>query len=246
MVQLLCEAGADKYKVDNCCFTALMHASGEDDPEVVQLLLEAGADKDKVGESGLTPLMLASVAGHLEVVRLLCEAGADKDKANNSGLPQMTHESLEGHLESGLTPLMLASSEGHLEVARLLCEAGAEKDKVDDSGLTALMHASSRGRLKVVRLLRKATKAMKAKQPINTMLRAREATAAIAMAGVAPAAKRRRLRGKQPPPVSPEGFDPARGMRPRRVLPRLWWFESGGLHDHSSVCCDSVRQTLRP
>ena len=30
------------------------------------------------------------------------------------------------------------------------------------------------------------------------------------------------------------------------MLPRLWWFESGGLHDHSSVCCDSVRLALRP
>ena len=40
--------------------------------------------------------------------------------------------------------------------------------------------------------------------------------------------------------------DPARGTRPRRVLPRLWWLESGGLHDRLSVCCDSVPQALRP
>ena len=41
---------------------------------------------------------------------------------------------------------------------------------------------------------------------VRARVRAREAAAAIAMAGVAPAAKKRRLWGKQPPLVSPEGL----------------------------------------
>jgi hypothetical protein len=43
-------------------------------------------------------------------------------------------------------------------------------------------------------------------EAVRARVRAREAAAAIAMARSAPAAKRRRLRGKQPPPESPEGL----------------------------------------
>ena len=113
VVQLLCDSGADKDKVDKRRFTALMRASRESGLEVVRLLFEAGADKDKVAESGLTPLMLASGHGHLEVARLLCEAGAEKDKAD----------------DSGDTALMRACYRGQLEVVRLLCEAGADRDR---------------------------------------------------------------------------------------------------------------------
>ena len=114
VVQLLCDAGADKDKVCVNGFTALMWASSL---EVARLLCEAGADKDKANRCGFTALMWASSRGRLEVVRLLCEAGADTDKAN----------------QGGATALIRASSHGHLEVVRLLL-AGAEKDKANENG----------------------------------------------------------------------------------------------------------------
>ena len=80
VVQLLCEAGANKDRATPQGGRALTLASEEGHLEVVRLLCEAGADKDKVDDCRLTALMHASSEGHLEVVRLLCEAGADKDK----------------------------------------------------------------------------------------------------------------------------------------------------------------------
>ena len=110
VVQLLCEAGADKDIVDLWGDTALLWASRYGHLEVVQLLCEAGADKNKAMQNGTTPLMLASICNQVDMARLLCEAGADKDKAN----------------EDGSTALVLASEAGHLEVVQLLREAGAE------------------------------------------------------------------------------------------------------------------------
>ena len=166
VVQLLCEAGADKDKVDHDDATALIWASGNGHLEVVRVLCQAEADKDKEDESGDTALMRASAFGRLEVVRLLCEAGADKDKADEDGTTALIQASSKGHLdvarllcEAGAdkdkasqrsaTALMLASLTGHLEVARLLCEAGADKDKVDYDDATALMYASQGGHLEV-------------------------------------------------------------------------------------------------
>ena len=85
VVQLLCEAGANKDKADDHGFTALMQASVTGHLEVVRLLCEAGADTDKANQEGATALMFASDNGHHDVVQLLCEAGADKDKADRNG-----------------------------------------------------------------------------------------------------------------------------------------------------------------
>ena len=122
VVQLLCEAGADKDKAGQDGATALMAVSQNGDFEMARLLCEAGADKDKAQQDGLTALMFASASGHLEMARLFCEAGADKDKAQ----------------QDGVTALILASLNADLEIARLLCEAGANKDKAGHDGATAL------------------------------------------------------------------------------------------------------------
>ena len=78
VVQLLCEAGANKDRATLHGSRALTLASAQGHLEVVRLLREAGADKEKSDKIGRTALTRSSVRGHLEVVRLLCEAGADK------------------------------------------------------------------------------------------------------------------------------------------------------------------------
>ena len=124
VVQLLCEAGANKDRATPQGGRALSLASAGH-LEVVRLLCEAGADKEKAGKDGVTALILASGENHLEVAQLLCEAGADKDKADDSGDIALMH----------------ASTEGRMEVVRLLCEAGADKEKATITGHTALMCA---------------------------------------------------------------------------------------------------------
>ena len=81
VAKLLCEARADKGKVDDKGYTALMYASEYGYLDLVRLLCEAGADKDKGEGDGWAALTLASGNGHRDVVQLLCEAGADKDNA---------------------------------------------------------------------------------------------------------------------------------------------------------------------
>ena len=75
VVQLLCDAGANKDRATPHGMRALTVASGRGHLEVVRLLCEAGADKEKADNTGVTALMHASAKGQPEVVRFLCEAG---------------------------------------------------------------------------------------------------------------------------------------------------------------------------
>ena len=73
VVQLLCEAGADKDKENQDGKTPLCMAAGNGSLDVVRFLCNAGADKDKQ-----TPLSFAAGDGHLTVVQFLCETGVDR------------------------------------------------------------------------------------------------------------------------------------------------------------------------
>jgi len=76
VVQLLCDAGADKDQTLQDGATALMMASQRGHREVVELLCESGADKDLKRQDGATAMMLASLNRHQELALVLYEAGA--------------------------------------------------------------------------------------------------------------------------------------------------------------------------
>ena len=78
VVRLLCEAGADRDKVNLAGRTALMWASHNGRLEVARMLFEAGADKDKANQYGDTALKLAHYNVHLDVALLLCEEGEEE------------------------------------------------------------------------------------------------------------------------------------------------------------------------
>lgn len=165
LVQLLCEAGADKDAATELGWTPLILAAHAGHCDVMRFLCEVGADKEKQSHDGQTPLFMASRKGHVAGVALLCEAGADTDRA----LP--LHAAVDsGHVEvvrllcgagastnaadeQGWTSLHVASKGGHLDCVQLLCGAGAQKDAEADRGWTPLHWAAHEGHCEVVRCL---------------------------------------------------------------------------------------------
>lgn len=65
--------------------TALIHAAGKGNPEIVKTLLAAGANHADQDEFGGTALHAAAAADHLEVFKCLMEGGASSDCRNKYG-----------------------------------------------------------------------------------------------------------------------------------------------------------------
>lgn len=101
--------------------TALIHACGQGQPDMVRLLLKHGADVKLPARSGATALWAAISQGHIEVLEALLEHGADVNQS-----------------VAGYPPLNLACLGGIPELVALLLESGADCGVADANGQNAL------------------------------------------------------------------------------------------------------------
>ena len=117
--------------------TALEHAVGNANREMVQLLLSAGANVNARNEGGQTVLMMLDEDATTDLIWDLINAGAQVNLKD----------------QNGNTALMQAARDSNLEAIKTLLDAGAEVDARNDEGETALMLAASDGDVTVVRAL---------------------------------------------------------------------------------------------
>jgi len=107
--------------------TALHHAAGKGDMEMVKLLLSYQAvpldKKENVSAGGYTALHLATIKGHERVIRMLLDAGANVNEKANSAL--------------GETPLHICCKAGLSSCAKVLLGYGAKPDATDAFGHNA-------------------------------------------------------------------------------------------------------------
>ena len=159
--------------------TALLVATGADQPAAVSALIEAGADLDLQDDQLDNPFLYAGAEGLLDCLRLLAEAGADPAITNRYGGIALIPASERGHVETvrylvdqtdvdvdhvnklGWTALLeaiLLSDGGprHQEIVRLLLDAGADPDLADGDGVKPLTHARSKGYREIAALLEAA------------------------------------------------------------------------------------------
>jgi len=99
-VRSLLEDGADVDGRDDCRWTPLMRAAGEQRLAVIRLLIERGAQlhvQDTTG--GWTALIWAAKEGYLDIIRQLLNAGADINLHDYSGRSAAPWAHREGHVE---------------------------------------------------------------------------------------------------------------------------------------------------
>ena len=151
--------------------TALEHAVGNGNREMVQALLWAKVDVNASDEHGQTVLMLLSEKVTSEMVWDLINAGAkinSRDKDGDTALLSVAEinnvDALKALLDagakvettnnSGETALMKAASSGFVNNVRALIMAGANVNARDKEGKTALMYANENNAPAVARLLK--------------------------------------------------------------------------------------------
>ncbi|MBP6534275.1 MAG: ankyrin repeat domain-containing protein [Arenimonas sp.] len=105
--------------------TALIHACGQGQADMVRLLLKHGADAKLPARSGATALWASISQAHTEVLEELLQHGTDANQP-----------------VAGYPPLNLACLSGVPEQIALLLECGADSAAVDANGQNAL-HASA-------------------------------------------------------------------------------------------------------
>ena len=166
-VERLLALGVGVNSTDGEGCSALMAASGGDQPAVVSQLLEAGAARavDLVNMHGETALLLAARGGSAGATELLLKAGAKVNMIDHDGQTATLNAARMGHAavvsqlvdsgaelnpEIGEMPLHAAAENNHVDAVRLLLEGGADVDKADLYGNTALMNAAVAGHADVV------------------------------------------------------------------------------------------------
>lgn len=151
--------------------TALDHAVGNSNREMVQLLLSKGANVNAQNASGQTVLMMLGADSTSDLVWDLINAGAEVNLQDKNGNTALIHaasinnpESIKTLLEAGAkvgskskegeTALMMASSNGLINNVRALVLAGSNFSEQDDEGRDALAYAIENEHKVVIRFLR--------------------------------------------------------------------------------------------
>ena len=143
IVQLLLDAGVDRFIQNNLNFTALIEAVSEEGGlETAAILIDAGVAVNAQGVEGNgdTALIRAVKGKNLDAVRMLLDANADPNLQNRKGN----------------TALIVAADQFDaptVELVGLLLDAGADPNLQNEEGTTALMRAAHHGYIDVVRML---------------------------------------------------------------------------------------------
>ena len=88
----------------------LLHATKNEQTNVLEVLVAAKVDVDQINGKGETALCIAAARGNINAVKLLLGAKADADK----------------EAEGGYTPVANAIEERHIDILRVLLEARAD------------------------------------------------------------------------------------------------------------------------
>ena len=116
----------------------LLDAAAVGDTDRVRQLLAAGELVDVVRPSdGSTPLLLAALGGHETTVALLLERDASPKLAKSNGA----------------TAVFAAAAADAVECVKILCAAGGDPDAANNHGVTPLQMAAAKGDLKLVQQL---------------------------------------------------------------------------------------------
>jgi ankyrin repeat protein len=136
VVAALLDRGAEIDRGDETSSTALIHAIGMRNDDVVDLLLSRGADPSV---RNWLAFHRAVQSGRVPLVKRLLNMGA--------------HPDLQEADE--LTPLMVAVGRGDLKMVKVLLKAGADPQKTAQKGLTTLDLAIQGKHSEIVKLLEK-------------------------------------------------------------------------------------------
>lgn len=169
-VQALLTRDNVNLRDENIGSTALEHAVGHGNREMVQLLLSAGADVNSRNHSKETVLMMLGDESTAEIVWDLIHAGAKVDLKDEDGDTVLIEAAMEKNLpvlvalihagarvdarnKQGQTALMLAASNNQIANIRALVRAGADMNARDNDGKTTLDYAIEEGNEKIINML---------------------------------------------------------------------------------------------
>ncbi|XP_062179888.1 uncharacterized protein LOC133884474 [Phragmites australis] len=166
--QYLLDHGANPSVATSLGATALHHAAGIGNIELMKLLLSKGVDVESESDAG-TPLVWAAGHGQQDAVKLLLQHNAKPNTETDDGITPLLSAVAAGSLPclevliqagadpniraGGATPLHIAADSGNMEIIKCLLKAGGDPNTCDDDGLKPIQVAALRNNREVVELL---------------------------------------------------------------------------------------------
>lgn len=164
----LLEHGANPALASELGATALHHAAGIGNIELMVLLISVGVDVDSQSDAG-TPLIWAAGHAQQDALKLLLKQKADPNIETDDGITPLLSAVAAGSLPclelliqagakvniiaGGATPLHIAADSGNLELITCLLKAGADPNMADEDGLKPVQVAAARGNRGAVEML---------------------------------------------------------------------------------------------
>ncbi|KAG8084649.1 hypothetical protein GUJ93_ZPchr0010g10693 [Zizania palustris] len=163
----LLQHGADPSVASSLGATALHHAAGIGNTDLMKLIISNGVDVESESDAG-TPLIWAAGHGQQEAVKLLLQHNAKTSTETDDGITPLLSAVAAGSLPcledliqaganpniraGGATPLHIAADSGNVEVINCLLKAGGDPNSCDDDGLKPIQVAALRNNREVVEL----------------------------------------------------------------------------------------------
>ncbi|KAB1202840.1 hypothetical protein CJ030_MR8G024953 [Morella rubra] len=164
----LLECGASPALPSDSGATALHHAAGIGEIELLRLLLSKGVDVDSQSDAG-TPLMWAAGLEQQDSVKVLLEHHANPNAETDDSITPLASAVAAGSLAclelliqagakvnidvGGATPLHIAAHNGSLEIINCLLKAGADPNSTEENGLKPIQVAAVRGHRGAIEIL---------------------------------------------------------------------------------------------
>nr|GMD40259.1 ankyrin-1 isoform X1 [Ipomoea batatas] len=148
--------------------TALHHAAGLGDIELMKAFLSKGVNVDLQSDAG-SPLIWAAGHGQQDSVKLLLEHNANPNAETEDDITPLLSAVAAGSLQclellikagakvnitaGGATALHIAADNGSPEIIKTLLQAGADPNASDEDGMKPIQVAAARGNRAAVELL---------------------------------------------------------------------------------------------
>ncbi|XP_021904209.1 ankyrin-1 [Carica papaya] len=167
-VKYLLDHGANPAIPSDLGATALHHAAGIGNIELLKELLSRDVEVDSQSDAG-TPLIWAAGHGQQDAVKVLLEHHANPNAETEDNITPLLSAVAAGSLAcldllvkaggnvnvtaGGATPLHIAADNGSPEIINCLLKAGADPNVIDEDGQKPIQVAAGRGNRKVVEIL---------------------------------------------------------------------------------------------